>query len=133
MAAITSLGESRRQAKQLEQSASQPHTELGWFTGRIKKVHETKRLVVVSRADEGTSFGGDDNWVTLAHSIDEIVQRFGTIRKGMEVLVFFQGKAGGTNKAYALIISGEDETGPSKTMHKNDMSLGFNAILIEPL
>lgn len=132
-AATTSLGEARRQGQVKEQTAAQSHDELNWFTGRIKRVNETRRLIIVSRADEGTSFGGDENWVTLAHSVREIVERFGTIRKGMEVLVFYQGKPGAKNKAFAFVIGEEDETGPSKDLHENDMRLGFSTILTASL
>ena len=132
-AATTSLGEARRQGEVQAQTAAQSHSELDWFTGRIKAIHETRRLVIVSRADEGTSFGGDENWITLVHDVQEIVGRFGTVRPGMEVLVIYQGKAGGRNKAFAWIIGEEDETGPNQDMLENDIPLGFNAILIEPL
>jgi len=130
IAPTTSLGEASRLSDVSEQAKSQSHDEVSWIEGKIKSVNETRRVVQVADKARGvTLFGGQ--WIPLAHSVHEIIDRFGQVRIGMEVLVLYSGKSGAAVNAYAWIIGEEDESGPNKDLAENDIPQGFNTVLME--
>lgn len=132
MTPTTSSGEKARSLGVEQQKTAQSHTEMNWSEGRVKAADQKRRVIKVGEPKTGNDlFGG--RWIPLAHSVHEIVDRFGKIRKGMEVFVLYRGKAGAPTSAYAWIIGEEDESGPNKDLAENNMAQGFHNILMENL
>ncbi len=73
--------------------------------GQILEVHTTKPWVRVVTATGSPVSNGD--WIPVNHGVDEIVERFGTLRTGMKVSVTHTGPEG--RQAAATIIGTETE------------------------
>ena len=128
----TTLGEKSRSAGLTEQRSSQPHSESDWMEGKIKAVDKKRKVVKVADKIRGNDlFGGA--WIPLGHSVHDILDRFGTNRLGMEVMVFYKGKLGTPVSALAFIVGEEDESGPNKDLVANDVAQAFHNILMENL
>jgi hypothetical protein len=131
MAATTVFGEMQRQSNQRALSTGQVHNQVGFNIGKIIKVDLKRRLVQVAHMD-GTIMFGNKTWIDLAHSTHDIVANWGTVRVGMEVVVFWQGNKGSPAIAKAIITGIEQETGPNTDFSENAMAQGFHNILMEP-
>jgi len=124
------MGEKSRAGGLSSQKSSQSHSEIDFAEGRIKAVDNKRRVIQVADKARGNNlFGGQ--WIRLGHSVHEIVDRFGKVRLGMEVIVFYKGKLGAPASAYAFIVGEEDESGPNKDLSENNMAQGFHNILME--
>lgn len=100
------------------------HEVIRYFMGEISEVH-SERPVIKVLSSKGVAAGGG-GWIPLAHSRDEIVARFGTIRKGMKVQVAYSGPDGAD--AIASIIGVEKEELSDDPMPTNEVQKGLYAI-----
>ena len=120
--ALTSIGEENRQRS--VETIGSPST---FETARqiectIYKVHEDKLLVKVYETMDGSSVSGD-NWIPLAHSPQEIAERWGTIRQGMHALITYHGPYGGD--AVAIITTNEEEKKGEEEFTLNELKAGL--------
>lgn len=89
--------------------------------GIISEVHPNKPQVK-AYADDGSTIAGD-RFIPLAHSVSDIVERFGTVRKGMRVLVTYSGPDG--SHANAMIIGVEGERSQDTVRLQNEIKTGL--------
>jgi hypothetical protein len=89
--------------------------------GTIYKVHESSPMIKAYSSD-GSIIAGD-RWIPLAHSPEEIIERFGTVRVGMGVHVTYSGPDGGYALASVMFNEG-DNLGEEEVL-PNDVSLGL--------
>jgi hypothetical protein len=132
-APITNMGEQSRQGKVDKQRTAQPHNEVEIAQGKIKAIDKIKKMI---KATEGPPINQPimgDRWIALAHPIHDLIDRFGTVRLGMEVLVIMQGRSTASPRGWAFIIGEEGEYGPSGDFVPNDIGLGFHNILMEKI
>lgn len=128
----TVMGEQARDASVKKQQTAQPHIESGIKFGKIKEVAGDRKMVVLTdSATKKPMFSGQP--VMLGHPVRFITDFYGTVKKGMEVLVFYQGNSGNPAFACAFIIGEENESGPNKTRLPNTASQGFGSVLMEPM
>jgi len=118
----TTLGEQRRQG-QLEQLGNPDINEsTQYFIGTISKVHDTKPWIkAYSKTKKHDLAGG--RWIPLIHSPNEIVEKWGTIRIGMDVQITSTGLSG--EKSIATIINNEDEDFFTDTIEENKKQVGL--------
>lgn len=91
--------------------------------GVITEVHSSLPMVKVYNPSNGTVIG-DNRWIPLIHSIEEIVERYGTIRIGMGVLVITSGPGG--SQSMAQVISNEqNRTIAQEEVLPNTVELGL--------
>ena len=132
MTATTSFGNNTSQKEIADQQKDQVHNTSGWTLGTIKDVHDTKPMVKVTDLFSGTKMFGDE-FIPLAHSVEDIATRFGTVRTDMGVIVFFVGHPGAASLAFAMIIGNEGELGPIEAMLENDAEQSMHTIFMEPM
>ena len=131
MAPTTSMGEKSRSTGVDSQQTNQPHNQADWVSGKITAVDAKRPVIQVEGVAGNKLFGG--KWIQLGHSVHDIVDRFGTIRVGMEVMVHYKGQFGCPVFAIAFVTGEEDEKGPNKDNADNNMAQGFHNILMENL
>jgi hypothetical protein len=90
--------------------------------GVIYKVHEEKLLIKVYDSRDGSTVA-EDKWIPLAHSPQEITERFGTIRQGMVVLVGYSGPNG--SNAVAQVMFNEEESTGTEAFADNSLETGL--------
>lgn len=117
----TSLGEHARQVDSAISSLPGPHQGLRQVFGTIREVHHQKPLI---RAyDDSGSPLANDKWIPLNHSTQEIAERFGTIRQGMRIAVWFSGPDGAG--ANATIVGVESERNTNQPYTPNTIERGL--------
>src|SRR5574343_235575 len=120
----TSFDEAERQQAGAMSTMPSVNEGIRITNGQISEIHDTKPWVrVVTK--EGTPIA-NGNWVPLSHTVDEIVERFGTIRKGMRVSVTHTGPEG--SQALATIVGLENEEKHAALVPKNTVKKGLYAI-----
>ncbi len=93
------------------------HEGVRQIFGKISKVHQQKPLIKATD-DQGSSIA-NDNWIPLNHSPGEIISSFGTIRRGMRVLVSYVGPDGAG--ANATIVGDEQQKHSDVPMLPNEV------------
>lgn len=117
----------REQQRQLQQELGQ----LPDVNSAIKNVYgmivevDSNRPLIKARTEDGQAIA-NGNWIPLNYSVEEIVERFGTIRKGMNVSVQCAGPTG--NNASATIIGMEGERIAEGTLIENKVQKSLFAI-----
>lgn len=92
--------------------------------GSIIEVHETLPLIKAI-FDNGQGVAGNQ-WIPVAHSVLEIIHRFGALRPGLKVLITFSGEA--ERSAIATVIGVEDEHLGKEKVQDNDAKTGLYEI-----
>lgn len=123
--AATSLGEQARNQEQYKSAQRQPHEGLRQAYGTIIEVHKTKPLIRAS-SDKGCNSAGN-KWIILNHGVQEIMERWGSVRTGFRVLITFSGGPDVGN-ANATIVGIEGEQTGNKDLLPNDAAMGFYRI-----
>ena len=90
--------------------------------GAIIEIHDSLPLVKAYDPSNGTVIA-NNRWIPLIHSPEEIVEKFGTIRIGMTVLVNSTGPSG--DSSFAQIITNEHEDVAGKEIVPNTVDLGL--------
>lgn len=94
--------------------------------GTVVEVHEIKPLVRVM-TNQNVPLGNGD-WIPVTHSLDEIRERFGKLRKGMAALVTFSGPDG--SNAMATITGTEGEKKGEGVQLDNSVQKGAYSIFV---
>jgi len=111
--------------KSIEQSMmAQPGLQQGLRSvyGKITKVHDTKAMVKAIEINTNTPVA-NDNWIVLNHSVREIAERWGKIRKGQIVYVQYRGPDGAS--ATGNIVKEQGEELDEEPLVENTMSRGL--------
>jgi hypothetical protein len=111
--ASTVSAEYHRQDRQ--QSNKAVFKSLQQKMGTIVEVHETLPMVKVQFIN-GVQAGGGD-FIPVAHSVLDILQRFGQLRPGLRVMVTYSGEV--ETQANVTIIGVEDEKLGSELQQDN--------------
>jgi len=90
--------------------------------GSIIEIHDSLPLIRAYDPSNGTVIA-NNRWIPLIHSPEEIVEKFGTIRVGMTVLINTTGPSG--DSSFAQIISNEYENIAEKETIPNTVELGL--------
>ncbi len=90
--------------------------------GTITEVHDTLPMIKAYDPLSGTVISSD-KWIPLIHSTEEIVERFGTIRTGMGVLITTSGPDG--SQSMAQIILNEQQKVAQEEVIPNTIELGL--------
>jgi len=117
IAATTRLQESTRQSEQLVDRLPSAHESIRQIYGTIREVHPEMSLIKASTSSGSPIANGD--WIPLNHSVSDIIERWGTLRKGMRVHVSYTGPDG--IAANATIIGTEGDIEGEDTMLENDI------------
>jgi hypothetical protein len=126
------MGETSRQARVKGQESGQAHNEVGFLVGQIASIDKQKKAITAIHPESKNKLCRGMQ-ITLGHTVHDIVDRFGTIRVGMEVLIFYQGNKDNPAAARAFIIGEEDELGPNQLLALNNIAQGFHNVLMENL
>lgn len=118
----TSMGEEVR--RQSEDNISVSSIGPKVYFGIITDIHPSENLIKANTFG-GTSIG-DGYWIPLTHTIDEIIERFGKLRKGMKVKVDSGGVASG--QFIASIVGLESDTISRDTQLTNEIEKSLYAI-----
>lgn len=118
----TSIGEDIRQQSEDNISVSSLGPKV--FFGLITDIHPSENLIKASTFG-GTSIG-DGSWIPLTHTIDEVIERFGKLRKGMRVKIDSGGIASG--QFIASIVGLESDTVSKDTQLINEIEKSLYAI-----
>jgi ABC-type sulfate transport system substrate-binding protein len=94
--------------------------------GIITDIHKEKNLIKAN-SETGTSLANGD-WIPLNHTIDEVIERFGKLRKGMTVRVDSDGVSSG--QAIATIVGLESDTVSQDTSLINEVEKSLFAIFV---
>jgi hypothetical protein len=122
-APVTSGGES---ARQLEKAvAGDAGNTIHTVYGKIVKVDSGKPLIQVRNLQSGAMLAGS-RFMPVNHSVREIAERWGKLKKGMKVLVQYTGPDQGD--ASAWIIKDADETLMEDSLEENTISMGLYKI-----
>lgn len=92
--------------------------------GIITEVHETLPLVKAVFLTGANVAGGD--YFPVAHSVMDILQRFGTLRPGLRVMITYSGEV--ESEPYATIIGVEDEKLGGELQQDNEMNTPLYAL-----
>ncbi len=112
---------SQEMMRQSAQSAGKTtNKNLQQELGTITEVHKKLPMVKVSFRDGRQASGGD--WIPVGHSVLDIVQRFGALRKDLRVMVVFSGET--ESGAIANIVGFEHEKIGIEISEKNESELG---------
>jgi hypothetical protein len=108
------------------QAASMPglDSSIKTIQGVITAVHDSLPRIK-AHTDIGEAIA-NGSWITLDHSLSDIVERFGKLRKGLRVRVSYTGPDGG--QASATIIGVENEQVGQGTQIENKIQKGLYAI-----
>jgi hypothetical protein len=117
-APASSLGEDARQTQQDVGGFSGLESGVRQTSGRITEVHEEKP-VIKAYTDKGVPLG-NGGWIPLNHSVADIAERWGKLRRKLRVLVSYSGPDG--RGANATIIGEEDDTEGQGTQIENDIN-----------
>jgi len=111
---------------QRNESAAQPGQESAIQTiqGVVTSVHDSSPLIK-AHTNVGVAIAGGQ-WIPLDHSLSDIVERFGKLRKGLRVRVSYTGVDG--INATASIVGLEGESSGEGTLIENKMQKGLYAI-----
>ena len=111
---------------QKNESASQPGQEstIQTIQGTITDVHDSAPLIK-AHTNIGAAIAGGQ-WIPLEHSLSDIVERFGKLRKGLKVRVSYTGVDG--LNASASIVGLEGESSGEGTLIENKIQIGLFAI-----
>jgi hypothetical protein len=115
--------ESRSQRNDTAAQPGQSNT-IQTIQGVITEVHDSAPLIK-AHTNIGVAIA-DGQWITLDHSVSDIVERFGKLRKGLRVRVSYTG-AEGIN-ASATIIGVEGESPGQGTQLENKVQKGLYAV-----
>ena len=123
--APTSLLDEDSRSQQNE-TASQPGQEstIQTIQGIITSVHDSSPLIK-AHTNIGAAIAGGQ-WIPLDHSLSDIVERFGKLRKGLRVRVSYTGVDG--INATAAIVGAEGEQSGEGSLIENKMQKGLFAI-----
>ncbi len=113
--ASTVSGELERQAH--AKHGRSTNKSLQQILGTIIEVHETLPMVRIE-ADDGHQIAGGD-FISLGHSVLDILQRFGQPRNGLRVLVTYSGNV--ERECLATIIGVEGEKFGIELTQDNDI------------
>ena len=123
MSSPTTLSAEKRRETHAETLASPSLIDLTkQVYGTITEVHDSLALIKAYDASNGTTIA-NDSWIPLIHSVEEIVERFGTIRTGMGVLVTTNGPGG--QQSVAQVISNEHQRVGQEEVVPNTVDLGL--------
>jgi len=89
--------------------------------GTITEVHPTLPMVRC-RFNDGQTVAGN-NFIGVAHSVLDIIQRFGQLRQGLRVLVTFSGEV--EKDAFATVVGVEDERLGAELVQLNTFDSDF--------
>jgi len=119
----TKMGESARQGAldNITNNVQGTRTVIGV----VEEIHDQSNAVKAYGLNDGSVLGGG-RWIPLTHDPDEIVERWGTIRKGMKIMVTYNVPEG-TN-SIATIVAGEKRNSFGEDVETNDMSRGLYEI-----
>lgn len=120
--ASTVSSEQARLAKQLGNKST--FKSLQQKIGTISEVHATLPMVKVKFLAGAEAAGG--RFIPVAHSVMDILQRFGSLRAGLRVMVTYSGEV--ETIATATIIGVEDERLGSEIQQENEMETPVYAI-----
>jgi len=115
---------SEEHRKQLQRGSVGSLNSLQQQMGVITKVHETLPLIQVQLSSGQLVHGG--NWIYVANPVLDILQRFGTLRDGLKVLITFM--SGTEGNAIATIIGNEDEQLGVEEQQENEAKTGLYEI-----
>jgi len=124
-ATTTHEAETRRQTDLQAGSLPTSSSILQAAYGKITKIDSQQPLVQIVDLQDGTPLA-NGGWVPLNHSVREIAERWGKVRKGMVVYVQFSGQEGGN--ATATIIKEKGESVATEKLTENIMSRGLYKI-----
>ncbi len=113
--ASTVSAEQARQQKQINNKAT--FKTLQQKMGTVSEVHPTLPMVKVTFINGVEAAGG--SYIPVAHSVMDILQRFGSLRQGLRVMVTYSGEV--ETVANATIIGIEDERLGSEIQQDNQM------------
>lgn len=111
----TVSGERARQSNQSHEAVI--HKTLQQRIGTIVEVHQTLPMVKIEYAQGSLAGGG--RFIPVGHSVLDILQRFGTLRNGLRVMVTFSGDQ--ENTATCQVIGVEDERLGSEIQQLEEM------------
>jgi hypothetical protein len=120
--ASTVSAELARQQRQTSHKAT--FKSLQQKIGTIIQVHNSLPMVKV-QFDSGANAAGGD-WIPVMHSVLDILQRFGSLRNGLRVLVTYFGEV--ETIANATIIGIEGEQLGAELQQDNEMNTPCYAI-----
>ncbi len=120
----TSLGEESRQLHNTTSSLPNHNDTEKKILGFIIEVHSEKPWIK-ALSNENNYIAGNE-WIPLAHSSLEIIERFGSVRKGMKVSIAYTGI--GEVNALATIIGVEGESFADKVRLENKVAKSVYAI-----
>lgn len=115
----TVTGEAHR--TQTQKSDKNVNTTLQQRLATVTDVHPTLPMVKATFPTGYVAAG--DNWIPVGHSVLDIIQRFGSLRIGLRVLVTFSGDV--ERDAVATIVGIEDEVLGAELQQLNDIETGL--------
>lgn len=121
----TNLGEATRQAERSAIGSAGLGGVVQTVYGKIVKIDPSKPLIQVKELNGGTVIAGG-RFIPVNHSVREIAERWGKLKKGMKVLVQYSGPDQGN--ASAWIIKDADETLAEDSLEDNSISMGLYKI-----
>jgi hypothetical protein len=101
------------------------HEGIRYVEGAITSVHEDRPLVK-AHSDDGSPIA-DGRWIRLNHSVQDIAERFGTVRLGSRLSVMYQGPSG-SDAAATIISSSKTERYASEKLVPNTVARGLFAL-----
>ena len=90
--------------------------------GIISEVHDTLPIIKAYDPSNGKLIS-NNRWIALSHTPQEIVEKFGTIRIGMGVMVSTTGPGG--LKSIAQIVANEQQNLTKEDVLPNTVELGL--------
>jgi hypothetical protein len=103
---------------QIQKSDKNVNTTLQQRLGTVSDVHPTLPMIKAT-FPTGYVAAGDD-WIPVGHSVLDIIQRFGALRKGLRVMITFSGDT--ERDAIATIVGIEGEALGAEISQMNDIT-----------
>ncbi len=120
----TGLQEDQRNSSNAAASMPGMDSTIQTVQGTITSIHDSRPLIK-AHTDIGEAIA-NGSWITLDHSLSDIVERFGKLRKGLRVRVSYTGPDG--SQASATIIGVENEKVGQGTQLENKIQKGLYSI-----
>lgn len=120
----TVIGEQQR--SQIQKTDKNVNTALQQRLGTVTAVHDSLPMIKATFPNGNVAAG--DNWIPVGHSVLDIIQRFGKLRKGLRVMVTFSGDV--ERDAIATIVGIEDEKIGAEIQQENDIQTGWHELFV---
>lgn len=117
ISSTTKFQEDSRQSEQQMDRMPSVYESIRQVYGTITDIHPELLLVKVM-TDQGVKVASDD-YIPLNHSVSDIIERWGKLRRGMRVQVVYSGPDGIAANATIIGIEGDREG--EGTMLENDI------------